>query len=442
MYTSYIGKKFLKIYNEKEGKNFSAEEFFDQIFTRLFFTDKAHLMHVGNSPFFQKPKPEDIKEHGSKSLAQLNNLKKAIRFDVPNMSIFVGASAKDIGGTTSGQVTDIDFKIDKNEMYASWLGEALGIGVNGGFVMLVDEVEVLWALFLGWKYYRKYLNQTPNVKDKQIETWNGQWLYHYFHPMTNEQNPDENLDIETTEVQGNIAIPTQQWSKIIFALSKKFPNKVITIYAYNLSQTNTTLGFINIYLPEVKKMYEMRDILFIKEGETILSDQEIEKLSTFFNFKNACQLGTIGLKALEPDKLREYMPKGSILYAQGKEFKFSTEDSYLHYKLYKIWITAMLNKTELLKLASDIASVLCTNEKNGVKDNRGKTDISQDSNGVREAKNIREFIDNLTGVLKKSPESAEAFKEVVDQVIKMPSDYFPLFVTLIRFEYAYQKSKK
>lgn len=61
MYTSYIGKKFLKIYNEKMHTDISAEEFFDRIFFNLFFNDERHLIHVSNSPFFQKPREEDVK---------------------------------------------------------------------------------------------------------------------------------------------------------------------------------------------------------------------------------------------------------------------------------------------------------------------------------------------------------------------------------------------
>ncbi len=438
MYTSYIGKKFLKLYNDKEGTNLSAEEFFQNIFFELFFTDDSHLMHVGNSPFFQKPKAEDVNIHGSKSLAQLNNLKNAIESDVPNMSIFVGSAAKDVGGTTSGQVSSIDVAIDTNEMYASWVGQALAIGVNGGFVMLIDEPEILWTLFEGWKVYRKYLHQTPNVKDKQIETWNGQWLCHALQESFDRKNPAYGLNIETTEVQGNVAIPTQQWSKIIFSLSKKYPNRIITSYAYNLSQTNTTLGFINIYLPEVRKMYELRDAIFIKENETVLSDKEIEQLSTFYNFRSACQLGTIGLKALEPAKLREYMPRGSILYAQGKEFKFANEESFFNYQLYKIWITAMLNKTDLLNLASEVAAALIELE---TKDERAKKVFSTLSQEVRDSKNLRSFIDEISEVLEHLPGNADIFKNVVEQVLKMPSDNFPLFITLIRFEYNYQKTK-
>jgi hypothetical protein len=225
---------------------------------------------------------------------------------------------------------------------------------------------------------------------------------------------------------------------IIFALSKKFPNKTITAYAYNLSQTNTTLGFINIYLSEIKKLYELRDTIFINKDKSILSDKEIEQLSTFYNFRAACLLGTIGLKALEPDKLREYMPKRSVLYAQGKDFKFNNQESFLHYQLYKIWITAMLNKTELLNLASEMATALIEFEKG---DERAKKVFSTISQSVRETSNLRNFIEKITEVLSHSPKNKGMFKNVVEEVLKMPSDNFPLFITLIRFEYTYQKSK-
>lgn len=80
------------------------------------------------------------------------------------MSIFVGYAAKDMEGTTSGQISEVQTFIDRNEMYASWIGEALAIGVSGGFAILLDEPDILWQLFCGWKYYRKYLNKHPMSK--------------------------------------------------------------------------------------------------------------------------------------------------------------------------------------------------------------------------------------------------------------------------------------
>lgn len=439
MYTSYIGKKFLKLFNRENNKDYTAEKFFKEVFFDLFFTDESHLMHVGNSPFFQKPKKEDVLKYGGKSLAQYANLKANIEQDAPNMSIYVGSAAKDIYGTTSGQVTDMENDVDKDEMYASWIGEALGIMVKGGFVMLIENDEILKAVFKGWSYYRLYLTQTPNVKDKQIETWNGQWLSYYYSSEFIAESPESGWNIETEDVLGKIAIPTKKWSEIILILSKKFPREVFTAYCYNLSQTNTTIGFINLFLPEVHEMYELRDKLFIDQNSSVLKDRQIEQLETFYSLKQACQLGTIGLQSLEPAKLRDYMPVDSVLWAKGLDFKFKSEESFFNYQLYKLWIMAVLNKTELLNLSSKIASVLIELD---AKDERGKKIMATLSKDVRDSKNLRNFIENLSKVIVVIPNEADALKESVEQALKMPTDNFPLFITLIRFEYNFQTSKK
>lgn len=438
MYTSYIGKKFLKLYRDKYNKpdDYTAQQFFDEEFFPLFFRDDSHLMHVGNSPFFQKPSDEDISKHGSKLLAQLDNFRKKIDNRIISGTIYVGFAAEEIQATTSGQLSSIDFGVDDEEIYSSWIGEALAIGVSGGCI-LIDEDDVLLTLFNGWKHYRRYYEQTPNLKDKQIETWNGQWL----NLSLNNTIVNEDVEyskIEATEVVGNLAIPTIEWSAIVFALSKKYGNKTLTAYAYSLSKVNTTFGFINIYLKEINYLYELRDAIFIKKSETILADKELEQLETFFSFKSACKIGTIGIKAMEPSGLREFMPKGSVDYAQGKDFKFNNENSYINYQLYKLWIIAMLNKTELLQLASQVAKALLEFE--DVPDNRGKKDLETLSKEVQNAKNLKAFIDGLTDLLSKKTGNEEMYHKVVEQILTLPADVFPLFTTLIRFEYAYQKS--
>jgi len=439
MYTGYIGKKFLDLYNRRTASGYDAETFFNKVFFDLFFNSEQHLMHVGNSPFFQKPKEEDVKKHGNKSLAQFQNLKEKMKVDVPNMSIYVGYAASDATGTTSGQVTDMEIEIDKNEMYASWVGQALAIGVSGGYVMLVDREDVLWNLFIGWSYYRKYLGQTPNVKDKQIETWNGNWLEHSLGDDFRKSEPDFGLNIQTESVQGKIAIPTIPWSRVVYKFSKQYPTEELMINAYSLSQTNMTFGFIKIILPEVQKLFEVRKKIYdLKINNRSVENKDLEKFETFYNFKGACQMGTIGLKALEPAKLRQYMPKGTILFSQGKDFKFNNEQSYYLYEIYQIWIMAMLNKTELLELASKIADHLIELEN---KDSRGKKVLTTLSTNLRESKHIKAFISNVSEILKELPDRAEVLKSAVMEVLAMPTDDFPLFVTLIRFEYNYQKTK-
>jgi hypothetical protein len=442
MYTSFIGKKFLSLYKEKENKpdDYSARQFFDDVLFPCFFDHETHLMHVGNSPFFQKPKEDDVKLYGSKSKAQYQNLLREIESgDSPSGAIYVGYGAKEISSTSTGQLTSLTLITSKEDIYLSWIGEALGIGVNGGLVMLIDNDRVMLNLYEGWQYYRLFLEQTPDLKDKQIETWNGHWICHTLSSLFNSNNALSGFNLETEEVLGKIAIPTNSWTKVLFALSRNFHDQEsLTIYAYNLSQTNTTLGFINVYLSDIRRPFELRDKIFMDHSNFILNDNEIESLETFYNFRNACKFGTIGLKALEPAKLREFMPKGTIEYAQGKEFKFIDEHSKNIFSLYKLWIIAMLNKTELLQLAADVATSLLSLEREQSARDKTKTGQTQSSKELLESKSLKVFIDGLTENI--NEKNALTFKNVVDNVVTMPSDNFPLFITLIRFEYSYQKN--
>ena len=445
MYTSFIGKKFLTLYKEKYQKpdNYSAQQFFDEVMFPLFFDNEQHLMHVHGSTFFQKVGKNDLKSGVSESLIRLSRLHRDIDNKKYSGSTYVGYAAEKIQEVTSGQVTSLDCKIDSEEIYASWIGEGLAVGLSGGIVLLQDE-KILWELFAGWKFYRKFLEQTPNMKGRQIETWNGYWLCHFLNKKFVKERPLDNFNLPlqgSDEEKNAIFIPAQKWSSIIFMLAKKHPNSIITAYSYFLGKTNTTYGFINLYLPEVSEIYNLRDKFFIDHEATILSDEQIERLEVFYIFKNACKLGSIGLKSIEPAKLREYMPVGSIEYAQGHEYKFTDEKSYLNYSLYKLWMIAMLKKTKLLDLASDIAKALSEFEKQTQPSNRGKTNISQLSQEVRESRSKLMFIDKLTKLLEKTPENGELFKNVVEEVINLSSDTFPVFITLIRFEYAYLQSK-
>ncbi|MDD2529080.1 MAG: hypothetical protein PHT26_13670 [Lentimicrobiaceae bacterium] len=437
MYTSYIGKKFLKLYNERQGENLSAKQFFREIQFPIFFDSDKHLMHVHGSTFFQSISEEKILESGTESLARLKRLQDDILNGRISGSTYAGYAAGEVSAVTSGQVTTMNLEITEEEIYFSWIGQGLAIGLKGG-LLFVDDEKVLWLLFNGWKLYRKHHNQIPNLKPRQIETWNGQWLFFgsQFKSADSINEDRFQIDIDSDDKEGGLnAIRTIVWVKIVFALSRIFGSRTITTQAFVFSKTNTSYGFVNIYLQEIRKIFELRELLF-DHRQTILKDEEIEGLTTFYSFRDACKLGTIGLKALEPAKLRDYMPKGSFLFAQGNEYKFSNEESFFNYKLFKIWIIAMLNKTELLKLAAGVAAALIDFEKS---EERGKKVYYTLSQEVKESNNLKTFIDKMTEILEHVPANAAVFKEVVEQVLKMPYDSFPLFVTLIKFEYAFQK---
>lgn len=438
MYTSFIGRKFLAAWNAKEGKSLTARQFFDEEMFPIFFDDERHLMHVANSPFFQSIAAKDLIGGKKESEIRRENLHHSIATKNPNASIFVGYAADGTTGTTSGQVTALAVDIDHEEIYASWIGEGLAMGVSGGFYLLCAREALLLEIFAGWELYRKFLKQTPNLKGRQIETWNGQWIAHCLSGGSiRDFTPkyDEKIDAKTKAKYW--AINTLEWTKLIFAFCKRYPNEMLTVYAYNLSQMNTTLGFLNLKLPEVHLLYEVRDKLFIDKGKSALTDNEIESLESVFTFKRAAEFGAIGLRTLEPAKLREYLPQRDS--KKNKDLNLTKEEAYKQFQIFKIWIYAMLNRTELLDLAAQVAQHLLNLEEQGR--DRGKKITDQLSTEVREATSLRAFVEKLGEVLNTYSAASETFRKVVDNVVKMPSDQFPLFVALIRFEYSYLKAR-
>lgn len=433
MYTSFIGKKFLDAWNIRESRDLTARQFFDEVMFPVFFNDEQHLLHVSNSPFFQSLSAKDVASGRPEPEIRRENLHNSILTKNPNASIYVGFGAEDATATTSGQMTTMPGKIEAEESYASWIGEALACGVGGGFYLLFNQIDLLFTVFEGWPIYRKFLKQTPGLKGRQAETWNGQWLRHWlnggdafdFSPVVKER-PDKTQ-----------AIPGIDWPMLVLTLCKRYPNNAMTVYAYNLSSTNTTLGFISFKLPEISELYEVRDRFFLDKKASVLSDKQIQELEPLFGFKRACEQGSIGLRALEPAKLRDYLPQRGD--KKSKDFKITDDNSTQQFHLFKLWIYAMLNKTELLELAGQVATLLHEFE---AASKQGKTTHRQLSDEIRNATNLRIFMDKLGELLTLHPAAATSdLHAKMSEVIKMPIDQLPLFVTLIRFEYNFQEAQ-
>lgn len=469
MYTSYIGNKFLKIYREKNNlpDDYTARQFFDEELFPLFFDNAEHLMHVHGSSFFQKVSVKSLVRGKTKSQFQLERLHNDIENNKISGSTYAGYAAGKITQPTSSQVTSLNREISTEEVYSSWVGQALAIGVSGGLIQ-IDEMEILWTLYNGWKYYREYLLKTPNLKDKQIETWNGNWLHHAFSDYFHADNPLAEFYLYPEKGEKCLAIPTIDWVRVIFSLSRYYPQRTITAYVYNFSKQNTTLGFINVQLPKVRKLIQLKDELYSLPKERQKHKNFEQMYSTFYTLKNACKLGSIGLNALEPRNLRAFMPKGTATYTQGKDYKFSipyikekkneTTENFevrkeketakyngevINFQIFKTWIIAMLNnKKQLNALAVEIAQALIDFEEKSqsLETGRGKSTQNRLSEDVKSSKSLKLFIENLTTLMKKHKEGAMTFKKVKDAVIELPSDLYPLFITLIRFEYQFKKS--
>ena len=435
MITSNIGKIFLDAYNEKYGTSYDARTFFLEQFYPLFFDQNKHMMTAGNSPLENPKLSWDDMIKGKKPFEtpeqrkiRFEKLIKKIEESEADASIARGYASLDVTATTSGQVTDLKLPNSQEEIYTSWIGDALGIGVQGGFSILFSKKEILLDIFEGWKLYRKSLNETSMLKGNQINTWNGQWLSHYYDPREYDADmPLAGYNPFNVNKDGIISIDTQTWTKILIGISKKYRNAQILGYIYSIGQTNTTIGFIPFNLNQIRRPIHLYEKIF-----GMSNGRNAESLwGTAIGFKTACTYGAIGIKAMEPKGLRDYVySKGDKVPKQPKTPK--NEDEQINFNVYKIWILAMLNNDELWEKSQELAELL--NEASSDKDKSISTKRKNLVETMLNATNKKQFIAAAAEVVSFIGKIDE-FKGIVKEIHGMPTDNVPYFLTLLRFQY-------
>lgn len=437
MITTLVGKTFLKAYNEKYSKNYSAKEFFEKVYFELFFNHPKYMQWVTNSPFVQMKKGQ--KPHllsSDERLEKLENLYSKVEEEVPDASFAIGfpaSESKDFA-STSGLVSDIVIEADDEDVYLSWIGGGLGIGVAGGFNLLINDPEITLATFEGWQYYRKYLNDPTleKLRGNQINSWNGQWLTYKlgknystdFNFFDLEQERIFKVDTALAEVN------TVNWSNLYFSLSNQFPERTMNAYIYSLGQTNKTIGFIPIYLKAGRRLRDIFKQLF--HTETPFEMKEFQSLFGM-HIKRACELGSIGLHALRPDSLKKYME-------ESKNLSFKKEEDNLFYQSYKTWLIAMIskNKEQITDYTSELAKLILR-YRGIAKGNTGKNLIEKDLFG---AKSKRAFIEALTEMISVlEGADLDALKKLKDEVHLMTNEEFSYFSTLLKFDYAFEEKQ-
>lgn len=439
MFTSTVGNTFLKAYNQSNNTEYSVKKFYDEIFIPLFFDHNKYMMTAGNSPL-ENPKiawEKMIKEEIPFESAELrqNRIQKMaekIENEPIDASFAVGYPTDDETAGTSGQITTIDIDNSKDDVYLSWIGAALGIGIQGGFSILYNDGELLVDVFSGWKHYRHYLENFPKLRGNQINTWNGKWLCHLYDTRKYDvDNPLYGFSEPSESAKGLFEFLTVSWVKVITKIAQKKKANNYLGYIYNIGQTNTTLGFIPFELPQIRKPYELYRKLF-GENDYLRHETKInELLGGEIGFKSACKKGAIGIEALEPKGLKAYMP------AHGKKIKMpdyrkADEDQVITFNTYKIWVLAMLNNEELWEKSHQIARLLGKYESGADKARRDRTNNVEKFFGSFSRKT---FIEYLIPIMENTGEP-EIIYNVGEIVNKMTNEDVKYFVTLIRFQYA------
>ncbi len=439
MITSTIGKIFLEAYNKKFCTNYDAKSFFVEVYYPLFFDDNKYLQWVTNSPFVQMKKGQKVetlsKEERKEKLQDF--LLKAENAKNLDASIAPGypASEDKAFATTSGQVTNIQIKTETDDIYYSWFGSSLGIGLQGGISILFAEPEILLDLFDGWKIYRDALSNTPKLKGNQVNTWNGQWLAHrydkggYFadQPMAN-FNP-----YESKKGDEGMNVRVQIWIKVLIGIARHFQNPRIMGYVYSLGQTNTTIGFIPFNLEHIKRPLQLYQQIFgTDEGK-----KADDLWGTETGLRVCCQKGAIGIEAMQPKGLKPYMNGDKNNDIKLPKYAEDNEEQKISFHTYQIWLLAMLNNQELWDKSQEFAKVLHNYTAQG---KNGKTTNSRQIDTVLAATNKKSFIEALTTIASESND-VNSIVEMAQIVNLMPTDNVPYLLTLIRFHYATLQSK-
>ncbi|MEO1628079.1 MAG: hypothetical protein AAFV25_23220, partial [Bacteroidota bacterium] len=334
MIASTIGKTFLRIYNQQKKTEYTAKEFFTEVFAPLFFDRPKYMRTGGNSPLenpkFKKGQRPDEADRAIRLEKTVQKIE-----DDPAGSSPIGYPSNDPQATTSGQVSSLGMIIQSEDVYCSWIGSGFSVGVEGGLSFLFNEPKILMDLYDGWQYYRNYLEEMPSLAPNQIDTWNGQWLAHRYHKWYfMESSPLANFDPFAAPKNGEVRLATQSWTRVVFGLAQTFRDATLLAYVFSLGQTNKTVGFIPIQLAKVSKPLYLYQKLF---GEsTYWKDAAL--IEEIYGNKNslfrACERGAIGIRALEPGVLWDLMRK------PNKTIKYKPEDQrvVVSFRTYITWI--------------------------------------------------------------------------------------------------------
>lgn len=431
MIAANIGKIFLDAYNEKYKSNYSAKQFFVEKYYELFFNQNKYMMSAGNSPL-ENPKISWDKMRSGKipyetveqRIGRFQKSIEKIDKGPADASIAIGFYTLDINSTTSGQVTNLDLPIKTDDIYLSWIGSGLGIGVQSGLSLLFADKRILLDLFEGWQLYRDYLNKTPELRGNQINTWNGQWIAHrYDKRLFNPANPTAQFSGFGSMKDGGMEVTTQSWTKVMIGIARTYPDTNLTAYIYSLGQTNITVGFVPFELPQIRQPFELYEKYF-----NTTDTEKVEQLfGTALGFTKACQMGAIGINALEPKGFRDSLDKGIIPKYNDKD-----EEKKINYNTYQIWLLSMLNNEELWEKSLQIAKSL---NDYSLSDKNAKKAKSQEVTNLLASVNKKQFIEGLTFIVKGS-DNSELSSSIAELIHTMPVDNVPYFLTLIRFQYA------
>ena len=440
-----IGKLFLRQYNSETGQDLSAEEFFKQEYFDIFFNHPQYLQWVINSPLIKQTRTERIEKlNNAQRQNRLKILDEKIETMEPDGSFAIGFPASESSkfATTSGCVSEFDVHYSKDDIYASWIGSGLGIGLSGGYCILPDDPKLLMIIYEGWKVYREYVNNEDiPIKDKQINSWNGQYLNY----ILKHKVPDFEKMFESgmfKEDKKILRVDTLDWNRLYFTILRHHSVEPINCYVYLLGQMNKTVGIIPFDFEIGKQLLQK----FADNYGPFYEEDIVENIFGL-SLSKACEYGIIDIRSLRPKKIMTYtieknlrLKKPVIKYKNNEEeedFQIRKQNllnkdkiNLITYYCYKTWLAMVQNKENLQDYTEKVAKILF--------EYSNKSEKKKQVLELLSSKTRREFIDTLSSIVAKiDAKFLGDVKELMVEVHKTSPDNFRYFLSMINFSYAF-----
>ncbi|GAK37550.1 hypothetical protein JCM15093_2807 [Bacteroides graminisolvens DSM 19988 = JCM 15093] len=408
----------------------------------LFFDHHKYMMTAGNSPlensFGKIPKRSkwDDMVNGRKPFEtperrqeRIQKMIHKIETEQADASIARGYGVVSETAATSGQMTNIVLPDNKEDIYLSWIGDGLGIEFDNKLTILFNHEQILLDIFEGWSYYRQYLEKYPLLKGNEINKWNGRWISHRYDLAYGGDDPLAGFNPLKSDINGLFKLEPVPWANVIIGIAQKNSIENIVGYLYYIDKSNTTIGFIPFKLQDIMRPNQLYAKIF-GAAEWSQNRRQIEKLyGTGIGLKAACQAGCIGIPAMEPKGLKDFLPKEKRTKQISRKVD---EEQKIIFSTYLIWILAMLNNEKLWDMSREFAELLLKYEAGAAKARRDRTN---NVNQLFESASTKQFLLNLIPIIEDEEEKS-GYENIGKVLNMMPKDNFPYFNTLIRFQYA------
>lgn len=328
----------LDAYNEKHSTNLKLKEFFFEIFYPLVYSKKP-LMYISNHTL------TPVKENSDEKNKE--NFFKKISDGIFDCSVIVGGPTLTKESPQSVFYDSNYFQHNEEMAYASLIGHCLSIMTSGGICISINEKELLLDIFESLYIYRKLLeDKNLDFPIYKCNSWVALYLFVNNNPYIGAKIYDKTLKSNYTsgeflskgmkDKKGNVKqmITTIPWYQILFILSKKIKNKTQNIYAYSLSQTNTTIGFVHIDFKPFIRLNQLYKELFGEE-HYVNNVFELEKIygTLYYDLPSAIKNSEISLPSLAV-KLENVIEKNNKFLYNSEKIK----KNKIIINAHKVWI--------------------------------------------------------------------------------------------------------